>query len=71
VLLANHGAVTWAEDAYAAYYRLESMEYYAKILLITEKLIGKQNLLSGEQIDALLAMREKFGVKQGGVPRKQ
>ena len=36
VLLANHGAVTWAEDAYAAYYRLESMEYYANILMITE-----------------------------------
>ena len=71
ILLANHGAVTWAEDAYAAYYRLESMEYYANILLITEKILGKQNLLTNEQVDALLAMREKFGVKQGGVPRRQ
>lgn len=70
ILLANHGAVTWAEDVYTAYYRLESMEYYANILLITDKILGKQNLLSNEQIDALLAMREKFGVKQGGVPRK-
>ena len=69
VLLANHGAVTWAEDAYAAYYRLESMEYYANILLITEKIIGKQNTLSEEQIERLIAMREKFGVKQGGIPR--
>jgi len=69
VLLANHGAVTWAEDAYAAYYRLESMEYYANILLITEKVIGKQNTLSKEQIERLIAMREKFGVKQGGIPR--
>lgn len=32
ILLANHGAVTWAEEPYAAYYRLESMEYYANIL---------------------------------------
>ncbi len=71
ILLANHGAVTWAEDAYAAYYRLESMEYYANILLVTEKLLGKQNLLSDEQVDALLAMREKFGIKQGGVPRRK
>ena len=60
ILLANHGAVTWAEDPYAAYYRLESMEHYARILLVTDKLLGKQNLLTGEQIDALLAMREKF-----------
>lgn len=70
VLLANHGAVTWAEEPYAAYYRLESMEYYAKILLITDKLIGKQQQLSDEQIERLITMREKFGVKQGGVPRK-
>ena len=60
ILLANHGAVTWAQDPYAAYYRLESMEHYARILLVTDKLLGKQNLLTGEQIDALLAMRERF-----------
>ncbi|MDE6750128.1 MAG: class II aldolase/adducin family protein [Lachnospiraceae bacterium] len=70
ILLANHGAVTWAEDAYAAYYRLESMEYYANILMITDKILEKQNVLSDEQIDALVAMRVKFGVKRGGVPRK-
>ena len=70
VLLANHGAVTWAEEPYAAYYRLESMEYYAKILLITDKLLGRQNRLSDEQIERLIAMREKFGVRQGGVPRR-
>ncbi len=68
VLLANHGAVTWAEDPYAAYYRLESMEYYAKILLITDKILGRQNRLTKEQIEALLAMREKFGIKRGGMP---
>lgn len=70
VLLANHGAVTWGEEPYAAYYRLESMEYYANILMITEKILEKQNLLSNKQIDALLAMRGKFGVKQGGMPKK-
>ena len=71
ILLANHGAVTWAEDAYAAYYRLESMEYYANILMITDKILGRQNVLSEQQIDALLAMRERFGVKRGGVPGKR
>lgn len=71
VLLANHGAVTWAEDAYTAYYRLESMEYYANILMLTEKVIGKQNTLSKEQIERLLDMREKFGIHQGGMPRME
>lgn len=68
VLLANHGAVTWAEDAYAAYYRLESMEYYANILMITGKILGKQNRFTKEQVDRLIAMREKFEILRGGVP---
>lgn len=70
VLLANHGVVTWAEDAYAAYYRLESMEYYAKILMITDRILGHQNVLSDQQIDALLAMRTKFGISRGGEPAR-
>ncbi len=69
VLLANHGAVTWAEDPYSAYYRLESMEYYANILMITGKILKEQNTLTEEQVEHLLAMREKFGIKRGGRPR--
>lgn len=69
VLLANHGAVTWAEDPYSAYYRLESMEYYANILMITGKILKEQNILTEEQVERLLAMREKFGIKRGGRPR--
>lgn len=68
ILLSNHGAVTWAGEPYAAYYRLESMEYYANILLITDKILGRQNLLTDDQIQRLLAMREKFGIKRGGKP---
>lgn len=68
VLLANHGAVTWAEDPYSAYYRLESMEYYANILMITGKILKEQNTLTEEQVERLLAMREKFGIKGGGRP---
>lgn len=68
VLLANHGAVTWSEDAYDAYYRLESMEYYAKILLITDKILEEQNCFQTEQIERLISMREKFGIKRGGIP---
>ena len=68
VLLANHGAVTWAGDPYSAYYRLESMEYYANILMITGKILKEQNTLTEEQVERLLAMREKFGIKRGGRP---
>lgn len=68
VLLANHGVVTWGEDPYGAYYRLESIEYYANILMITGKILENQNSLSSEQVERLLAMREKFGIKLGGKP---
>ena len=69
VILGNHGAVTWADGPYAAYYRLESMEYYANILMLTDKILGNQNTFTKEQVDALLAMREKFGIKMGGTPK--
>lgn len=68
VILANHGVVTWDNDPYGAYYKLESMEYYANILMITGKVLGNQNSLTKEQVDRLIAMREKFGIKLGGVP---
>lgn len=71
VILANHGVVTWASDPFDAYYRLESMEYYAKIMLLTDKILGNGNELSENEIERLLAMREKFGVKLGGRPQKQ
>ena len=69
VILANHGVVTWADDPMAAYYRLESMEYYAYISLLTDKILGNQNKLSEKEVVRLLAMREKFGVKLGGRPK--
>ena len=69
IMLANHGVVTWADEPYAAYYRLESMEYYANIVMITDKILGNQNTLSKEQVDRLLSMRTKFGITQGGEPK--
>ena len=58
IMLANHGVVTWADDPYAAYYRLESMEYYAKIVLISEKILGTTNNLKPEEIKKLLSILE-------------
>ena len=44
------------------------MEYYANILMITGKILGKQNCFTKEQVDRLIAMREKFGISRGGTP---
>ena len=61
--------MTWAKDPYDAYYRLESMEFYAKILLLTDRILGKQRTLSEEEVARLIAMREKFGIAKGGYPK--
>lgn len=69
VLLANHGALTWGRDAFEAYYRLESLEYYATVLMYTGNIIGKANELSCNQVSRLVEIREKLGISSGGVPQ--
>lgn len=68
VLLSNHGALTWGRDIYESFYRLESMEHYANILLNTSYIIGKSRLLSKNQIDNLLEIRKNLGINAGGYP---
>ncbi|MDR2490011.1 MAG: class II aldolase/adducin family protein [Spirochaetaceae bacterium] len=68
VLLANHGALSWAKTVVEAFYRLESMEHYAHILIITGKILGHARLLTSKQIDDLLEIRKKLGVTTGGCP---
>lgn len=68
VLLANHGALTWGRDIYEAFYRLEAVENYAKIMMYTG-FIGKRNLLSTSQVNDLLEIRKKLGITSGGIPK--
>ena len=68
VLLANHGVVTWGKDVMNAYFRLESVEYYATIMLYTN-IIGKRRELSDEQIAELMVIRKNLGITSGGIPK--
>jgi L-fuculose-phosphate aldolase len=68
VLLANHGALTWGSDLMEAYFRMESLEHYATILMYTGRIIKQSNELNCSQVDELIKMREKMGIKAGGVP---
>lgn len=68
VLLSNHGALTWGGGVYEAYYRMETLEHYAGMLMYTTNIIGRRNSLSCDQIQELIKAREKFGIKGGGVP---
>lgn len=68
VLLANHGALTWGSDLIEAYFRMESLEHYATILMYTGRIIKQSNELNCSQVDELIKLREKMGIKAGGVP---
>ncbi|MEQ6357580.1 class II aldolase/adducin family protein [Lysinibacillus sp. M3] len=62
ILLANHGALTCGIDLMSAYFKMESMEFYAKLLYLTS-LIGKPKELTKEQVTTLVQLREeKFKV---------
>jgi len=54
VLLENHGPLTWGKDLTEAFYRMESLENYAKILMFTKYILRSDKVLSKDQIDDLL-----------------
>ena len=61
MLLENHGALTVGADLITAYYRMESLELWAKIEL-TAHLLGGVKEISKKDIDTLIGMRPKYGV---------
>lgn len=61
MLLQNHGALTVGEDLLTAYYRMETLELFAKISL-TAHLLGGEREISRENIDRLCTMRSKYRV---------
>jgi L-fuculose-phosphate aldolase len=62
LLLANHGALTIGPDVYAAYYKMETIEHFAKISLVTRQL-GRENLLSREEVHRLQELRGNYGIQ--------
>ena len=61
LLLANHGALTVGADAITAYYRMETLELFAKISL-TAHLLGGEKEISRENIDKLIELRKYYGI---------
>jgi L-fuculose-phosphate aldolase len=62
MLLANHGALTVGGDLYGAYYKMETIEHFAKISLVA-RLLGRENLLSREEVTRLQELRGAYGIK--------
>jgi L-fuculose-phosphate aldolase len=60
-LLANHGAVTCGPDLLTAFYRMEIVEHFAKIMLAA-RLVGQPQLLSTREVAKLMAARARYHV---------
>lgn len=62
ILMANHGAVCYAEDVYKAFFKMETVEHYARIALVAE-LLGGPNLLPRAEVEKLFDSRSRYGVR--------
>ena len=61
ILLQHHGALTLGSDLETAYYRMETLEHYSKILHLTQS-IGNINFIEDEQLERLIKLRKKLNI---------
>ena len=61
VLLANHGALSYAATLLDAYHKMESVEFYAR-LLYQARMLGGAKEFSDQQVERLYEIRRQFGL---------
>jgi L-fuculose-phosphate aldolase len=61
ILLGNHGVATCGQHLLTAYQRLETVEHFARILLVAEQLGGPRRL-SRAEVEKLMAGRSRTGL---------
>jgi len=59
ILMSNHGVVAYAGDLDRAYMRMETVEHFSQIALITH-LLGRQKPLNVEELKKLMVVRAKY-----------
>src|SRR3954462_5926920 len=63
ILLQNHGSVTYDVDLEGAYYKLEIVDAYSRILLLAKQ-IGSIRPLDGGEMKELLELKQRFGLDE-------
>jgi L-fuculose-phosphate aldolase len=63
-LLANHGVVTISRSLMSAYYKMETVEHFARISLVARQL-GNENVFSPARAQELVDARARYGVQAG------
>ena len=59
ILMSNHGVVTYADTLHRAYMKMETVEHFAQIALVTHCL-GRQQPLGQQDLEKLLLVRSKY-----------
>ncbi len=62
IIMGNHGVVCFSTTLEQAYFKLEILDSYCRVLLLTRSL-GKPNLLTNDQMTELLEVKASFGGK--------
>jgi hypothetical protein len=57
--MSNHGVVAYADTLHNAYMKMETVEHFAQIALVTH-LLGRQQPLEGQDLEKLLLARGKY-----------
>jgi L-fuculose-phosphate aldolase len=64
ILMANHGVVTFGSSLESAYMKMETVEHFAKIALVTH-LLGNEQPLGEKEVEKLNEVRHRYN---GGAP---
>ncbi|MEY2412768.1 MAG: L-fuculose-phosphate aldolase [Acidobacteriaceae bacterium] len=59
ILMANHGVVTYGCDLHQAYMKMETVEHFAQIALVTH-VLGRQEPLGDRELVKLMAARDLY-----------
>ena len=65
ILLANHGALTLGIDLTQAYYRMETLEHYAKTLLAA-RLLGGEKEIPADKVQACCNLSKGYPLRHPG-----
>ena len=61
VLLENHGALTYSDSLLNAYYKMESVEFYAR-LMYQAQMLGGAKIIPPEKVEELYETRRRMNV---------
>jgi L-fuculose-phosphate aldolase len=59
ILMANHGVVTYGTSLENAFMKMETVEHFAKIALVTH-LLGHEQPLGAKEVEKLFAVRDRY-----------